>query len=92
MTDPLAALRARFRDRALADREALEFLARENLASDELRRLVHNLAGTAGTFGYRSLSEAAMEIDDQMASGMAADPASMDRLKAGLNELAQSPE
>ena len=92
MTDPLAALRARFRDRALADRETLDFLARENPASDELRRLVHNLAGTAGTFGYRSLSEAAMEIDDQMASGMAADPASLDRLKDRLNELVQSPQ
>ena len=92
MTDPLAALRARFRDRALADRETLEVLARENPAGDELRRLVHNLAGTAGTFGYRSLSEAAMEIDDQMASGMAADPASLNRLKDRLNELAQSPQ
>lgn len=91
MTDPLAALRARFRDRAIADREALERLARGDLASAELRRLVHNLAGTAGTFGYRSLSQAAMEIDDQMASGTGADPASLNRLSDRLNELVQSP-
>ena len=90
MTDPLAALRARFRDRALADRETLEVLARENPAGDELRRLVHNLAGTAGTFGYGRLSEAAAEIDDQMASGLPADSASLDRLKDRLAEAAQA--
>lgn len=48
MTDPLAALRARFRDRTSLDREALKQLAMDDLASDELRRLVHNLAGAAG--------------------------------------------
>lgn len=92
MTDPLAALRARFRDRAMADRQALELLAHDDLTSVELRRLVHNLAGTAGTFGYRSLSQAAMEIDDQMASGSPADTASLNRLKDCLNELVQSPQ
>ena len=91
MTDPLAALRARFRDRASADRQALEYLAMDDLASDELRRLVHNLAGTAGTFGFRSISQAAMEIDDQMASGSPADTASLNRLKDHLDDLVQSP-
>lgn len=92
MTDPLAALRARFRDRASADRQALEHLAMDDLASDELRRLVHNLAGTAGTFGFRSISQAAMEIDDQMASGSPADTASLNRLKDRLDDLVQSPQ
>lgn len=89
MTDPLASLRERFRVRAKADRAALELLALGDPGSDELRRLVHNLAGTAGTFGYGSLSQAAVEIDDQMASGLPADPASVDRLKDRLDEVAQ---
>lgn len=87
MTDPLAALRDRFRSRAESDRATLVLLAQGNLDSDKLRRLVHNLAGTAGIFGYGSLSQAAVEIDDQMASGLSADPASVDRLKARLDEV-----
>lgn len=89
MTDPLAPLRERFRARAQADRAALELLALGDPCSDELRRLVHNLAGTAGTFGYGSLSQAAVEIDDQMASGLPADLASVDRLKDCLDEVVQ---
>lgn len=88
MTDPLAALRERFRSRAKADRAKLELLASGDLASDELRRVVHNLAGTAGTFGYGALSQAAVEIDDQMASGLPADPTSLARLKDRLDEVA----
>lgn len=89
MIDPLAALKERFRVRAMADRATLERLAPGDPDSEELRRLVHNLAGTAGTFGYASLSQAAIEIDNQMASGMPADPVSLDRLKNRLDELAQ---
>lgn len=89
MTDPLAPLRDRFRARALADRAELEVLAADP-TSDDLRRLVHNLAGAAGTFGYGPLSQAAVEIDDQMASGRPVDPASLDRLKERLDEVAQA--
>lgn len=90
MTDPLAPLRDRFRARAAADRADLEALARGDPSSAELRRLVHNLAGSAGTFGYDALSQAAIEIDDQMASGLPADPASLGRLKERLDEVARA--
>lgn len=89
MTDPLAPLRDRFRARAVADRAELEVVAADP-TSDDLRRLVHNLAGAAGTFGYGPLSQAAVEIDDQMASGRPADPASLQRLKERLDEVAQA--
>lgn len=91
MTDPLAPLRDRFRARARADRIELEALATGDLSSAELRRLVHNLAGTAGTFGFAPLSRAAIEIDDQMAAGLPADPVSLDRLKARLDEACEPP-
>lgn len=90
MTDPLAPLRDRFRARALADRAELEALAAGDPTSAKLRRLVHNLAGAAGTFGYGPLSQAAIEVDDQMASGLPADPASLDRLKERLDEVARA--
>lgn len=86
MTDPLAPLRERFRARIRADRAELETLKQGNTRCEELRRLVHNLAGAAGTFGFGELSQAAIEIDDQMASGLAADPASLERLTERLDE------
>lgn len=91
MTDFLATLRERFRVRAKADRATLERLALGDPGSDELRRLVHNLAGTAGTFGYGLVSQAAVEVDDQMASGMPADPASVRRLMDRLDEVERPP-
>ena len=90
MTDPLAPLRDRFRARAMADRAELQALADGDPTSAELRRLVHNLAGAAGTFGYGPLSQAAIEVDDQMASGLPADPASLDRLKERLDEVVRA--
>jgi len=89
MTDPLAPLRDRFRARAVTDRAELEVLAVDP-TSDDLRRLVHNLAGAAGTFGYGPLSKAAVEVDDQMASGRPADPVSLHRLKERLDEVAKA--
>lgn len=90
MTDPLAPLRDRFRARAVADRAELETLAAGDPTSAELRRLVHNLAGAAGTFGYGALSRAAIDVDDQMVSGLPADPTSLDRLKERLDEVAKA--
>ena len=89
MSDPLAPLRDRFRARAIADMAQLDLLAVGDPNSIELRRLVHNLAGTAGTFGYGPLSEAAIQIDDDMASGLPADPAKLRRLKERLDEVIQ---
>lgn len=90
MTDPLAEFKDRFRIRAIADRAELEVLAQGDRNSADLRRLVHNLAGTAGTFGHAALSCAAIEVDDQMAAGQPANKASLERLKERLDEIAQS--
>lgn len=40
----------------------------------ELRNMVHNLSGAAGTFGYPALSAAAMAIDDCYAAGATPEP------------------
>lgn len=90
MTDPLSPLRDRFRARLAADSADLDVLSQGDLKGEDLRRLVHNLAGAAGTFGFGPLSRTAMEIDDQMASGLPADAGSLDRLKQGLDEAARS--
>jgi len=90
MTDPLAPLRDRFRARLDADRAQLVILSRGDPRSEDLRRLVHNLAGAAGTFGFGPLSKAAIEIDDQMASGSPADVDSLDRLISRLDEAVRS--
>lgn len=87
MTDPLKSLRDRFLVRAKADRETLEILGGAEADPEALRRLVHNLAGVAGTFGYHSVSEAAGLIDDQLASGQPTDTASLARLKAALDAV-----
>lgn len=91
MTDPLAPLRARFRARVKSDRAELERLAGGDLTSPELRTLVHNLAGAAGTFGYGPLSTAAMAVDDQMTAGFPADQASLAALKQRLDEALLEP-
>ena len=90
MIDPLAALIDRFRARTVADRAKLEVFVNGDLNSADLRKLVHNLAGTAGIFGYGPLGQAAAKIDDQMALGLPADPASLDRLKERLDEVVRS--
>ena len=39
----------------------------------EVRRIVHQLAGAAGTFGYGELGELAISIDDRLIEGAALD-------------------
>jgi diguanylate cyclase (GGDEF)-like protein len=56
-----------------------------------LHRLAHNLAGSAGTFGYPQLSTIAKDLEQQLlpclASGLPADNAFLARLTARLAEL-----
>ena len=68
--DPLAALRARFAERALADADALSE-ALETGPGDDIESRVHGLAGSAGVFGFADISRAAGEIDALFARGEA---------------------
>lgn len=86
MTDPLEALRDRFRLRAVRDGERIKQLWAENAASDELRGLIHDLSGAAGIFGYPSVSDAARVIDDRHAADQAPDD---DQIATLLNRLAE---
>lgn len=87
MTDPLAPLRARFSDRCRADLERLRVLREAPEACAELVRLVHNLAGAAGIFGYAALSATAMALDDGFASGRRPDADLLDALEVQLAAL-----
>lgn len=69
MTDPLAALREKFRARSRDDLMRLKGLVQGDLLAQDLRHLVHGLAGAAGTFGFPALSAAAASIDDDYAAG-----------------------
>lgn len=63
-------MRERFRKRSESDLQRLREILPTGSDTSELRSLVHNLSGAAGTFGYPALSAAAMAIDDCYASGM----------------------
>ncbi len=67
--DPLAELRARFAARTRERVAAMQALVagwRAGRASgplDDLRRQAHQLAGSAGTFGFAALAEAAASLE-----------------------------
>jgi HPt (histidine-containing phosphotransfer) domain-containing protein len=81
--DPLEPLRARFRERAQADRLVLaDALARGDAAAIE--RLAHGLAGAAGMFGYAEVGGLALQIVDGFARGGAF---SVERVQALVEAL-----
>jgi HPt (histidine-containing phosphotransfer) domain-containing protein len=88
MIDPLAALRDKFRARSADDLTRLRMLIQGDLSSTELRHLAHSLAGSAGTFGFPTLSAAAASVDDDYALGRTPDRSSFDRLERELEQLA----
>jgi HPt (histidine-containing phosphotransfer) domain-containing protein len=57
-----------FGDRLVSDRAEMSRLA---FAGDlgAVGRIVHRLAGAAGTFGYARIGDIAIEIDDRIAAG-----------------------
>jgi chemotaxis protein histidine kinase CheA len=74
-TDPLADLRARWiarsRERVVNLRTIVDALVAmdgsttaDSAALDAIARIAHQLAGSAGTFGYAGLSEAAATLED----------------------------
>ena len=90
MRDALAALRDRFRARSATDLARLRMLVQGDLASKDLRHLVHSLAGAAGTFGFPTLSKAAVLIDDDYAAGRTPERSSFDRLEQELEAMTSS--
>lgn len=87
--DPAAALdalRLRFLARAAEDLATLRNQAESGEAAlEEVRFLVHRLAGAAGVFGYAGLSDAAARLDAAFQDG--ADPG-RPRIDAFIAELA----
>ena len=84
----MAALQRRFRSRAAADLDCIERLRVTEQTSTDLQRLVHDLAGAAGMFGYPELGQAALAIDDCYARGEAPESGLFDRLVPLLREAA----
>ena len=77
MTDRLAEVKLRFRSRALDNCHEIRVLterlqepgARDD-SREQIRRLAHSLAGTAGTFGFVEISKAAASLEDQIDAGI----------------------
>lgn len=65
MIDALALLRRQFLERCRRDLAELEALASEP-SHPEVVRLVHRLAGTAGSFGFPEISEAAARYEAEV--------------------------
>jgi HPt (histidine-containing phosphotransfer) domain-containing protein len=62
----------RFRNRLAADRAELVALARQSPSPGQLAeigRIVHQLAGAAGTFGFAEIGELAIALDDTLIDG-----------------------
>jgi HPt (histidine-containing phosphotransfer) domain-containing protein len=86
--EALGRLRTRFVARAADDLAALrQHLGGEHMAPEPLRFLVHRLAGAAGTFGYRDVSEAAGRCEDDMLASSSHLEASLSRLADALISL-----
>lgn len=84
-SDPLAALRARFLERAAGDLAWIRETGGE--PTEELLARVHKLAGAGGTFGYAAVSEAAAAVEDDLREGR---PADLTGLVSALEALRKS--
>lgn len=74
-----------FRTRLESDRQAIAQISDSgNLG--ELERLVHGLAGAAGTFGYTEIGNVAIELDDRFVAGEPVLAADIARLLAALEQ------
>lgn len=89
-SDPLEALRHRFRTRCLDDLHALRgVLAGPARAQDNaFATAMHRLSGAAGSFGYHDLSRLAAVVDDELAQARTPTLASLERLERELAAVA----
>jgi len=93
MTDVLAALRARFRERCADDVKRLQdLMARDDLGAAALHGLAHRLSGAAGTFGFAEISLAAGAVDDAFAAGGTPTRNEVDQLIRTMQAALVSPE
>jgi HPt (histidine-containing phosphotransfer) domain-containing protein len=81
----------RFRARLEADRQAIAELS-DTGTLDELRQVVHRLAGAAGTFGYAEVGETAIALDEAFTAGRPVAAADVARLLAALEQALGKPE
>jgi len=89
--DPLAPLRARFRQRCVDDLAKLRsLLSLDTVGRHEpLRMVVHGLSGIAGSFGHASLSALAGGIDDDLTQDQAVSDEKLFELVAALERTIQ---
>lgn len=83
--DPLAPLRAKFLARVADD--LVKLRAAETSTKDK-HYIVHRLAGAAGVFGYRAITDLARDLDDLLLDHGEAAPEAYAKLIAALEELA----
>lgn len=83
--DPLAALRARFLERAAGDLAWLR--ETQGQPADELLARAHKLTGAGGTFGFAGVSEAAAAVEDDIREGR---PVDLTALTSALEALPPS--
>lgn len=81
--DPLKALRQRFLARCAEDLAILQRAAAGE-AHPSLKVVVHRLSGTAGTFGFWEISQAASPIDDVLHEGGAPSPDQLEALASAV--------
>jgi HPt (histidine-containing phosphotransfer) domain-containing protein len=82
VTDPIEALRTLFEERCRADLARLKAAPGEQ----ELVVIVHNLAGSAGSFGFPEISAIAGDLDARLRNGERSSPALLEGLIRALED------
>lgn len=82
----LGALRTRFLTRSKDDLATLRRWSKAGAVGDDAHhRVLHRLAGAAGTFGFHEISDRAKSVEDQLALGA---PVDRPALRALIGALA----
>ena len=91
MSDGFEAIARRFRDRCANDLVTVETALSQspNPGSDDLRTVVHRLAGLAATFGFAELGRLSREIDLELVEGRQPSQRQLQALAAAMAEVAK---
>jgi len=93
-TDPIGALTDRYREYlSTVPDEVSKIFDIENSEDvlREIRQLAHSIAGSAGSFGFKEVSDAAFSLES-VASKLAEDGKPTQELAAGLKSFLQATE